>query len=253
MGESKIMTPMIRQDNSLFFSGKKYFQKGQYLKKSTIESVFEFAYQMTFGATGEHRNHRSGGTHVRKQGEIFADTFQGKLAEFAIYNHLYKSFNINVPDLDVWKLGQWDSCDLIADDLKISVKSTKSFGQLLLLEAKDWNEEGEYIPNMQSGNSQYDIFILVRMNPFCDNILKRMSAYYVNSYNKEELKQAIMNELWEYDIPGFITLYELQEVIHNKQIIRKGEKINGTMPMDADNYYCQAIDMHPLSELIDYK
>ena len=75
-------------NGSMFFTGKIPFTPGIGLKSSTIEKTFDFAYDMTFNKQGEHRNHRSGGTHVRRQGEIFADTFQGKLAEFAIYNHL---------------------------------------------------------------------------------------------------------------------------------------------------------------------
>lgn len=240
---------MRRQGNCLFFTGKVDFEHKYQLKQSTIEKVFEFAYNMTFGAEGEHRNHRSGGTHIRRQGEIFADTFQGKLAEFAIYNSLYKKFDINIPDLDVWELGRWDSCDLMANGLKISIKSTKAFGQLLLLETKDWSEDGEYIPNIESGNSLYDIFILVRMNPFCESILKRKFVYYKDSCDKEELRQEILKEKWEYDVPGFITISELKDIIKSKQIIKKGELLNGKTVMDAENYYCQAVDMHPLSEL----
>ena len=73
--------------------GDKIFET--YLKKpfigidfentSMIKDIFNFANDMTFRFVGEHRSHRTGGTHRRKKGEIFSDTFQGKLSEYATY------------------------------------------------------------------------------------------------------------------------------------------------------------------------
>lgn len=94
---------------------------------------------MSFGGNGEHRNHRTGGTHQRKKGEIFANAFQGKLAECAIYNQFYNELDITEPDFETYGLGEWDDADFYINDFKISIKSTKSFGNLLLLETRDWN------------------------------------------------------------------------------------------------------------------
>ena len=239
-------------NGSMFFTGKIPFTPGIGLKPSTIEKTFDFAYDMTFNKQGEHRNHRSGGTHVRRQGEIFADTFQGKLAEFAIYNHLYKDFDVNVPDLDVWSLGKWDSCDLVVNGAKIAIKSTKAFGQLLLLETKDWDNNGCYIPNKDVGESEYDFFFLVRMRPFAADLLKDLKLYYSDTADYNLLKSAILAEKWEYDIPGFITREDLIYIIRNGFIIPQGAMLNGRMRMDAENYYCQAIDMKPISELKNF-
>lgn len=84
---------------------KKAFQVLGVFKSATIERVFQFAYDMSFGGKGEHRDHRTGGNHQRKKGEIFANTFQGKLAECAVYNNLYKSFPISKPDFATYELG----------------------------------------------------------------------------------------------------------------------------------------------------
>ena len=243
----------LRADgNSMFFTASIPFQSGSGLKNSTVERTFDFAFNMTFGEQGEHRHHRSGGTHVRRQGEIFADTLQGKLAEFAVYNCLHKDFDINVPDLDVWELGKWDSCDLIANGAKIAIKSTKAFGQLLLLETKDWDDNGSYIPNHETGEGEYDIFVLVRMKPFCADILKTLRMYYSDSADYEHLKNAVCSEIWEYDIPGFITRDDLKGIIQDKQIIPQGALLNGKTRMDAENYYCQAGDMRPIDSLKKY-
>lgn len=99
-----------------------------------VKLSFDFAYDMTFGRVGQHRAYRTGGTHIRRNGEIFANAFQGKLCEFAIYLELKDKHDVDMPDLTVNPLGEWDDYDFRIDNYNISVKSTKSFGQLLLLE-----------------------------------------------------------------------------------------------------------------------
>ena len=239
------MRQLKSKDDGKHVTLKKRFTPFGAFKDSTIEKVVKFAYDMTFGASGAHRAHRSGGTRIRKNAEIFADTFQGKLAEFAIYNYLYKTHDINVPDLSVWALGQWDDADFIIDGKKTSVKSAKSFSQLLLLEKADWTDDGAYIPNLDKDGGLYDYFILVRMNPFCAELMSGLEDSENATY--EELVKLLTKEKWKYDVPGFITRGELVEAIRQGNVIKKGEKLNGSMEMDADNYYVQACDMHPIN------
>lgn len=237
--------------DGIYITSKKKFAPIGKFKDSTIEKTLQFAYEMSFGKNGEHRNHRSGGTHSRKNGEIFANTFQGKLSEFAVYNVLYKHCEIQIPDLSTYGLGEWDSCDFEIDSKKVSVKSTKSFGNLLLLETKDWNANGQYIPNLSKGVADYDIFILVRIEPYCEDLLKKMRALFSNELDKELLFKTVLEEEWKYDIPGFITQDDLKYVIKNRFIIKRGEMLNGKTKMDAENYYIQSGDMHDLSKLIN--
>lgn len=239
------------KSDGLYITRRTNFNPITIFKESTIEKVFDFAYSMSFGKLGEHRNHRSGGTHIRKNGEIFANTFQGKLSEFALYNQFYKNFDITIPDLDTYGLGEWDNADFILNNRKISVKSTKSFGNLLLLETKDWNNKGEYIPNLSNGNAIYDFHIFIRIEPFCEDLLKELKALYSNDIDKEKLKSKIINNKWEYDIPGYITKNDLIDVISNNNVINKGDMLNGRTKMDADNYYVQSGDMRPILELYD--
>ena len=155
-----------REGNSYFITEKVLFEPLGRFGAETIEAVFKFAYDMSFGKGGEHRDHRSGGQHHRKNGEIFANAFQGKLAECAVYLLLKDKFNISEPDFETYELGEWDNADFYLDNYKISVKSTKSFGNLLLLETKDWNANGVYLHSEES----YDFTFLVRMEPFCEDI-----------------------------------------------------------------------------------
>lgn len=239
-----MLNKMKVTEKGLFINRPEPFIPVSTFKKETIKTTFDFAYEMSFGASGEHRDHRSGGTHIRKKNEIFANTFQGKLSEFAIYNTLYKIFNLPKPDLSTYGLGEWDDYDFVIDDKKISIKSTKSFGNLLLLEKKDWNKSAEYIPNISKGKSVYDFFILVRIKPYCEDIFKDFK--FSDFQNKENLKSKILSLTWEYDIPGFITKDDLKYAINNNYIIKQGEKLNGKVKMDADNYYIQAGDMKSL-------
>lgn len=206
---------------------------------------------MSFGGDGKHRIYRSGGTNRRKMGEIFANTFQGKLSEYAVYNILYKYFHIKTPDISTYGLGEWDSCDFQVGCKTISVKSTKGYGNLLLLESKDWNSSGQYIPNIYKGCSDYDLFILVRIEPSCEDLLKNMNALYSDTINKDELFAMVMNKTWKYDIAGFVTKEFLMYAILNNHIIEKGKMLHGTR-MDAKNIYIQSGDMRPYSEIVSF-
>ncbi len=245
-----MLTKMKHDKNGVWITKKKQFKPIHTLKKTTLETSLKFAYDMTFGKNGEHRNHRTGGIYLRKNGEIFANTFQGKLSEFAVYNTLYKDFpNLNRPDTETYGLGEWDNTDFEVNGKKISVKSTKSFGNLLLLETKDWNKKGEYIPNINKGCAFYDYFILVRINPYCEDLLKQKKILYSEDLDYNILNTTLLNKNWEYDIPGFITGEQLIYAINNNFVINQGDMLNGNTKMDAQNYYIQSGDMEDISQL----
>ena len=103
-----------------------------------LEQAFLFSWNMTFGATGEHRSYRSGGQLVRNNLQKFCDVFIGKLGEVAFFNISKKRpmvTNITEIDYECYGLGKWDSSDFIINyQYHIAVKTTKHFGNLLLLE-----------------------------------------------------------------------------------------------------------------------
>ncbi|MBK3333415.1 hypothetical protein GWK41_10100 [Persephonella atlantica] len=236
-------------------SSKKKYKALDYFESKDIVKVFNFAYEMAFGS-GKHRNHRSGGNARRKKGQIFINTFQGKLAELAVYKefekHNPKAYKkLSGIDFSVYGLGEWDSYDLSMEDKKFSVKSTKFYGHLLLLETKDWNEDGEYLPNKQVGKPcTYDYFVLVRISPDGESLMKKEKLLYSNNIDKEKLKGIIESQKWEYDIPGYISHDDLKYIISNKFIIQKGDLLNCKIEMDADNYYVQSGDLRCFTELI---
>ena len=249
------MNKLIQNGNTYNIGSSKPFQSGNTFRDERIDTVFNFAYAMTFG-NGEHRDHRSGGNTKRKKGQIFINTFQGKLSELAIYN-TFSQLNkdacdrLSKPDFDVYGLGEWDDSDISLDNIKFSIKSTKFYGNLLLLETKDWNNNGEYIPNLNTDkNSKYDYFVLVRIKPDGDKIMSTNKLLYLNDIGKEQLYSLIKAEKWEYDIAGYITNEDLKLLISNNFIIPQKALLNGKIPMDAENYYIQSGDMKDFKQLV---
>ena len=76
-----VLNKLKSRNDGVYITRRKEFSPLGTFKEQTIKKTLDFAYEMSFGDGGEHRNHRSGGTHVRKNGEIFANTFQGKLED----------------------------------------------------------------------------------------------------------------------------------------------------------------------------
>lgn len=243
------------EGNNYYVQSKRKFVEYAKMDLYDTKKCFDFAYDMSYGNAGEHRDHRNGGIAHRENGQIFVNTFQGKMAEYAVYRYLKsKNIQVELPDLETYSLGQWDLFDLECKNKHISVKSTKSFGQLLLLEERDWNWNGEYVPNLQSGTDKYDYTILVRFQPNAEALMKKNGLL---NQRDEEISGNIKNLLWEcfgnqewgYDFAGFIFYSELVKMIRQNRIIPQNALVNGKTKMDATNYYFQAGNMHALFEL----
>lgn len=207
-----------------------------------VDKCLEFAYKMTFGKVGEHRDHRSGGSEHRDMLEKFQNTIQGKLAEYGLFDYIKSHyFAIEEPDLNAYGEGIWDDVDLTVNEKRISVKSAAFFSQLLLLEKADWDENGFYIPSEQDETNCYDFFVLCRIRPDAKTVFVPQND--TKNYSLENLLSLAKAEHWVMDIPGYITRANLMKLIKEKYIIPKGALLNGKLAMDADNYYCQAGDL----------
>lgn len=221
------------------------FNLSEYTKK-----VFDFSYGMTFENKGKHRSHRTGGIINRKNGELFINSFQGKMCEFGIYKFLKTSgIDLEIPDLEMWGEGKWDDTDLVVKSRSINIKSVSYFSNLLLLEKNDWNESGEYIPNIGIKKTTYDFFILSRLKPNSKNILSANRLLYLNHIEKDYLFELVENQNWEFDIPGYITTSDLIEIIKSKNILTQHSTLNLYTRVDADNYYCQSGDLRNIDSL----
>ena len=112
---------MTISEGNFSVNKKASFKKIGTFKKKTVNSVVNFAFNMTFGLKGEHRHHRSGGTNTRGNLEIFVNTFQGKLSEFAMANVLFKHKDFKEPDLSMHGLGIWEDVDFLLGNNAIAV------------------------------------------------------------------------------------------------------------------------------------
>lgn len=248
---------MERNENNYTINSKEDFEGFSNLTNEQYDLCFNFALEMAEGEL--HREFRTGGEKNRKKNEVFINTLQGKLSEFFVQNVLYQNgiTSINI-DTGVYSRGEWDAVDLIVNTpmnntKKITIKSTKNFGNLMLLERNDWNESAEYKHN--GINNEYDYFILVRVKFELEKELKAKRMFYSEVLEKEELKKIYYDQIdknnIQFDIPGFLYKSNIQKVILNRQLIEKGHTLNRETVMDADNYYVQAGNMYNINELFN--
>ncbi|WP_281634605.1 hypothetical protein [Flavobacterium luteolum] len=236
--------------NNYHSNSKKTFS-GSPLTPADIKKAFDFAYEMCLG-TGHHRAHRSGGQYDRSNSEKFCNTFQGKLAEIVVYNY-FKSHSLeaNEPDFEIYGERVWDDSDIEIKGKKINVKSAAFFSNLELLETRDWNTNGEYIPNLATEKtSTYDYFILTRIKPDLKSVFRENNLFNGNTFDKAKIEAIVMGQVFTADIPGYITHADLISVIANKDILPQNSYLNGKVRMDAENYYIQCGDMRNTPNLI---
>lgn len=230
-----------KEENCYFINSKKRF-KAVNISKKTILKSFEFAYEMAYGK-GYHRCCRSGGTKLRSKAEIFFNTLQGKVSEFILHEiFTTKKYNCSGIDVSIEGKGQWDEVDLIINSKKINIKSTAFFSNLLLLETKDWDTKGNYIPNSTS----YDYFVLVRIKPNT-NVMHAK----INGLKKKEIIAYLLKQKWFYDIPGCFSHTTLIHLINKEYILPKNALLNGKTKMDATNYYIQSGSLKKLDYLFE--
>lgn len=243
----------FKSQDSSYFVNKKIPFIGNFIPVDDLKKIFDFSYEMCFG-TGHHRTHRSGGQHERKNGEIFCNTFQGKLAEITVYNYLLaNSLDCEEPDFSISAKGIWDDVDLLIKGKKINIKSIAFFSDLLLLESKDWNPSGQYIPNLKKNSTtNYDYFILVKIKPDIKKLFMSKSLYFSNEISKESIRAIIFNEhKWEFQIVGYCTNKTIQYIISNNYILPQNSLLNGNTKIDAENYYVQSGDLKNIEVLIN--
>ncbi len=211
-----------------------------------LPEAFDFAYAMCF-TEGYHRNIRSGGKTHRSPGELFINTLQGKLAEFGICRKFSEhGITLPPPDLNVMGKGVWDNGDFDCLGIKLSIKSAAHFSNLMLLEAKDWDQEAHYIPD----GSCYDFFILCRIKPDGKALFAHHPLLAQDKPAYDALKALFFAEDWEFDIAGCIGKGELKELINREYILPQKALLNGKIIMDAPNYYAQSGDMHTFEQLL---
>ena len=216
-----------------------------------VKQAFLFSWNMTFGATGEHRSHRSGGKISRDNRQKFSDVFIGKLGEVAFYNvvknreKVHKVTNI---DYECYGLGAWESSDFVVNDqYHIAIKTTKHFGNLLLLEEKDWmirDGKATYLPNQHSESKGiYDFLFFSRVNTDLHDLLNQIDIS--TEAEPEALKPIFLEQILPkvsvvLEVVGYVSNRNLVKMIEEEYILPQNAMLNGKTQMDASNYYLQS-------------
>jgi hypothetical protein len=238
--------------NNYYVNNKRAFE-GTLISTEAIQIVMDFAYEMCFGA-GHHRDCRTGGQYERKGGEKCCNTFQGKLAEVVLHDYFkLQGIEIKEPDFGIYKQGIWDDSDLEILGKKINVKSAASQSNLLLLETKDWNAQGQYIPNLLLNNGStvsYDYFVLVRIEPDIKKLFRAERLLFSNEIDRKTIEDLLFLNNWKFDIAGYCTNANVIETIANGCILHQNAMLNQYTKMDASNYYIQSGDMKSITDLV---
>lgn len=233
---------------------KKSFQMMGTLSKDSVNKVYDFAYAMAFG-DGHHRTTRSGGTSQRSKLRIFLNAFQGKLGEYAFYQWMTKnnpSFNLVKPDLKVSSAGYWDDGDFLVNEKNVSVKTSSFYSNLLLLETKDYDADG--FETKFTPPKKVDVFVMVRMALMIKKqliSLDRTVKTFENPMEDPEFRKTLVASMC-YEISGFITNNDFKNLVSQGFLLRRGEVVNRTTTMDANNYYIAVRDLrNPLRLLVN--
>lgn len=214
-----------------------------------IKKVMLFSWQMTFGEQGAHREYRSGGDVIRNKSQIFRDVFLGKMGEVAFHEYAVSGGAlVNEIDFSCYQRGKWDQGDFVAEynnrKYSIAVKSTKDYGNLLLLEKKDWvlKDDGVYYV-CDNPHIKYDFIVFCRIRSslpdFTDD--DQLCNYFHNypRENQSDISDVSLNVACE--VVGYINNRDLATIIGNNNIIGKGDYLQSKrIEMDADNYYAQS-------------
>lgn len=242
--------PTKLQNGYLPKGSRKNYQADIVLSWQDFSDIFDFACDMAYG-NGHHRANRSGGSIKRHPDTIFQNVFEGKIGEFALYRHLEKNgILVTPPDCSVHKKGVWDGGDFqFRNSFELSVKTSKHFSQLLLLESKDYNVNQEtgrvvYLPD----NHTPDAIIFMRTCNDMRDFLKNKDNWKPIRECKKEMYIASKITC---EVTGYITNKDLKNLIEHDFIIKKGSYLNGKTKMDADNYYIPAKDMKTSEHLVD--
>lgn len=233
--------------NNYTINHKVPFGKNNYrfnLSGEDLQACFEFCSKMTYGGDGTHRVHRSGGSDRRGLDQIFKDAFIGKVGEIAFHKMCLQRQKGQVSDIDYdcYGSGLWDESDftITASDgqvSKVAVKTTKHFGNLLLLETKDWQVKDNraiYLPNADTGGV-YDFIMFCRVNTNIDDVSRQFKLGDTSTHSSALERLTAISE-----VVGYIKNADLVSCIEHPQIIPKGAKLNGSITMDAENYYIQS-------------
>lgn len=168
-----------------------------YFKNEELKNCYDFALEM-------RGNHNPNMIQNRDDWEIFRDDFRGKLGELAVHKYIEENIpnaTLSEVDFNVTPRGQWDTTDLIINDMYINVKSIKQGSSFLMIETLRYNPDGTFTYNNNNGdNVKVDYYILVRVTVDPDvqrNIFRQDFNKFIDDgfKNGQSVKRKIYAEI----------------------------------------------------------
>lgn len=210
-------------------TGKRSFLPNVSLTKEQFFECLEFAKNMAYW--WNHKTLAFGGNNYNRNAkEVFINALQWKLAEVGFYNFYTNKWRNDIPKPDfwVWERWTWEDCDMEIWWKKISIKSTKNFWNLLLLEKNRYSMEWLYLePAEWVEPIKYDLTYLVRVSG-------------ITSSNPDDYVSMDWIEIevtWYLTHTEFLSLITTQQYIPHGILLWKKELI-------VDNYYICSWDLH---------
>ena len=216
-----------------------------------IRNVFEFSYYQASKLNQKEGWHDSDENEQRKSYEMFVDTFNGKIGEEGVVD--YFSNVLKIPNSGVdYKItgkneGDITDIDIINNNkiLKVSVRTTKHFANLLLLETS-------------KSFDQYDAFIMARLKTIMasrdSNYLGTLipRALRTNEFNEEhrkDLYEFISSNLkFELEIVGKMLRDDFVQLRKTSNFLRRGDYM-GSTKIKTENLYVCSGDLKALRRL----
>ncbi|MGL5382702.1 MAG: hypothetical protein ACRC17_02760 [Culicoidibacterales bacterium] len=197
MFEKMIVKTVGEQAHYEIWEKKEFNGQGEF-EAELEQKVKTFAKEMAFN----NQEYRENGESTQKENKkIYEHVLQGKFAECA-FDQFLTAQGIQTPGVDftLTDATNWQMADVTIGNVKILVKATREFGNLLLLE--------------QAANveANYDLVVFVRIKP--------RKTYEVTGF------------ITQKDL--------VETIIEKQHLIPEGALLNGVLPMQAAHYYVQA-------------
>lgn len=240
-----------------------------------LERLFDYAIGASFKAKQEKNGgwtqpQRNQGNHTsRNSGQIFRDVYMGKIAEIALYKYLSQFQELDEPNLtEPGGYKNSDAFDMVWNNKYISIKCTEHYGDLLLLQKTQYDEKGQYLPNLNSekGPRFFDYHVLCKVGVI-NNVKWKQSIGFamknqISEKELDELKEIMMNLKFSVKIAGYLSEDDfINKVIGENMVVYADNPSEKTYRMfgrgeyskwssvDVDNYYVQSGGLTPISQL----
>lgn len=227
----------LRENNGTYSVSTKKIYKHKMDVTEYASDCVEWAYNNVWG---EGHLKPSG----RDKSTTFKNALTGKFGEFGLHRHFVNlGYNVPSPDLTIMPKGVWDDGDLFWEGKKISVKTTASWKDLLLLKKNEWDTDAGYLFGKDGIDYSYKAFFLCRLSPDLESLLSMIVGN--NDPGIDVIKSHLEQIRFTMDFPGFITIDDFKRIIKTDMCIPAKGKI-GKKEFDDALYYCQTGDLRDI-------